>query len=109
MDNIKENWNKIKTIIRKEYDLSNISYNTWIEPLKLHEVKNDVVTIIIPSDQSHALNYISNKYKNYFQVTITEMLEHTYSVDFVLEKNIENNSDTNSSYKIGRASCRERV
>jgi len=98
MDNIKEKWNEIKNIIRKEYDLSNISYNTWIEPLKLHEVKDDVVTIIIPSDQSHALNYISNKYKNYFQVTITEMLEHTYAVDFVLEKNIDDNYEKDNNY-----------
>jgi chromosomal replication initiator protein len=98
MDNIKEHWNEIKNIIRKEYDLSNISYNTWIEPLKLHEITDNVVTIIIPSDQSHALNYISNKYKDYFQVTITELMEHTYSVEFVLEKNIENNLENNPNF-----------
>ncbi len=98
MESIKEKWDEIKNTIRKEYDLSNISYNTWIEPLKVHEIKNDTVTIIIPSDQSHALNYISNKYKNYFQVTISELMEHTFHVEFILEKNINDSSLNESEY-----------
>ena len=32
MDFIKEKWDLIKETIRKEYDLSDISYNTWIMP-----------------------------------------------------------------------------
>ena len=47
---------------------------------------NDVVSIIIPSDQAHALNYISSKYKSFFQVTLTEMFDHNYDVKFILEK-----------------------
>ena len=42
--------------------------------------------IIIPSDQAHALNYISSKYKSYFQVTISEMMNHTYDIAFILER-----------------------
>ena len=77
MDSIKNNWDLIKETLRKEYDLSDISYNTWIAPLGFYQVKDDVVTILIPSDQSHALNYISSKYKSFFQVTISEMMDHT--------------------------------
>lgn len=91
---IKEKWELIKDTLRREYDLSDISYNTWVSPLKLHNIENDVVTILIPSDQAHALNYISNKYKSYFQVTITEMFEHDYDISFILEKDI-NNSNSN--------------
>ena len=32
--------------------------------------KDDVITILIPSDQSHALTYISNKYKSFFHKKI---------------------------------------
>ncbi|MDD3204985.1 MAG: chromosomal replication initiator protein DnaA [Lachnospiraceae bacterium] len=94
MNVIKEKWELIKDTLRREYDLSDISYNTWVSPLKLHNIENDVVTILIPSDQAHALNYISNKYKSYFQVTITEMFEHDYDISFILEKDI-NNSNSN--------------
>ena len=86
MDSIKENWDLIKETLRKEYELSDISYSTWIAPLAFYQVKDNVVTIMIPSDQSHALNYISTKYKSFFQVTISEMMNHTYDISFILEK-----------------------
>ena len=88
MDFIKENWSQIKEIVRREYSLSSISYDTWIEPLQIHKVENNVVTILIPSDKGHALNYITSKYKTYFQVTISEMFDETYDISFVLESDI---------------------
>ena len=95
MDSIKENWDLIKETLRNEYDLSDISYSTWIAPLNFYQVKDDIVTILIPSDQAHALNYISNKYKSFFQVTISEMMDHTYDISFILEKDAgSDNIDT---------------
>lgn len=96
MDSIKERWDEIKEIVRREYDLTNISFNTWIAPLKLYKVENDTVIISIPSEQSHSLNYISNKYKTYFQVTITELMDHNYDISFILEKDALNTEDANS-------------
>lgn len=98
MDVIKENWDLIKETLRKEYELSDISYSTWIIPLTFHQVKDNVVIIVIPSDQAHALNYISSKYRSYFQVTISEMFDHTYDVAFVLEKDIENEAAGRGAY-----------
>ena len=89
MNSISENWNLIKETIRSEYELSDISYSTWIEPLKLNKVEDDRVYIIIPLDQQHALDYISKKYKSFFQVTISEMMNTTYDISFILEKEIE--------------------
>ena len=94
MDLIRENWNLIKETLRKEYELSDVSYHTWIEPLNFHRVKDNVVTIIIPSDQAHALNYISSKYRIFFQVTIAEMMNHIYDISFILEKDaLEDNEN----------------
>lgn len=103
MIDIKENWEEIKENVRTEYDLSDVSFKTWIIPLKCHDVKNDIVTILIPSDQAHALSYITSKYKNYFQVTISEMANHNYDISFVLEKDIDSETDTlsaNPTYNI---------
>ena len=86
---IKENWDLIKETLKTEYDLSEISYNTWVKPLRFHSVDHDVVTIMIPSDQAHALKYISSKYKSYFQVTVSEMFNHTYDIEFILEKDVD--------------------
>lgn len=86
---IKENWDLIKETLKTEYDLSEISYNTWVKPLRFHSMDHDVVTIMIPSDQAHALKYISSKYKSYFQVTVSEMFNHTYDIEFILEKDVD--------------------
>lgn len=95
MDSIRDNWDLIKETLRKEYDLSDIAYSTWVAPLDFFHVENNVVTILIPSNQSHFLNYISNKYKSYFQVTISEMMNHTYDVAFILEKDAGEENETN--------------
>ncbi len=97
MDFIKENWNQIKENVRNEYDLSDISYNTWVKPLDFHSVNESekTVIILIPSDQAHALKYISSKYKIYFQVTISELLNDTYDISFILEKDTENDMLSN--------------
>ena len=86
MNDIQEKWNQIKESIRTEYELTNISYETWIAPLKLYKVENNVVTIMIPSDQAQTINYISNKYGLFFKVTISEIMDHEYDVTFILEK-----------------------
>ncbi len=102
MEFIKENWDLIKETLRDEYDLSDISYKTWVKPLNFHSVKDDTVIIMIPSDQAHALKYISSKYKSYFQVTISEMMNHTYDISFILESDANNEmmSSPGSVYNI---------
>lgn len=89
MDTIKENWNEIKEIVRREYNLSGISFSTWVEPLQIHKIEDDIVYIVIPSDQAQALSYISSKYKSFFQVTISEKYDHIYDIEFVLESDIK--------------------
>lgn len=86
MDYLKENWEEIKESLRKEYDLSDISFSTWVSPLKYGYTEGNIIKILIPSDQAHALNYISSKYKSYFQVTISEKMGQTYDISFILEK-----------------------
>lgn len=86
LDLIREKWEEIKQTVRKEFELTDVSFDTWIKPLNFYEVKQDTVVILIPSDQSHALNYISSKYKNFFKVIISEMMDRTYDISFILEK-----------------------
>ncbi len=101
MDAIRENWTTIKETLRREYSLSDTSYHTWVEPLEFHNIEDNTVNIIIPSDQAHALNYISNKYKSFFKVTIAEMFDHEYDINFILEKEAKSqnlyNMDVNTS------------
>ncbi len=100
MSEVGNNWELIKETLKKEYELSIVAYNTWIAPLKFHSEKDDVITILIPGEQAHVLNYIVKKYKDFFQVTISEIMDHSYDVEFILESqnsNSNNNNKENSS------------
>ncbi|MBQ1526283.1 MAG: chromosomal replication initiator protein DnaA [Lachnospiraceae bacterium] len=88
MDELTNKWDDIKESIRKEHSLTDISYETWIIPLKLYGIENNTVIILIPSDQAQSVNYISNKYLLPFKVAISEALGKTYDVNFILEKDI---------------------
>lgn len=89
MHELQANWELIKETIRKEYELSNAVYNVWIQNLKFSSVEGNVVTIAIPSNQSHILDYIIRKYKSFFQVTISEFMNDYYDVRFVLESDTD--------------------
>ena len=98
MSEIADRWDEIKEIIKNEYDLTDISYNTWIKPLKFYKDENHTVTILIPSDQAHAVSYITNKYKNFFQVSISEVFNDEYQISFILEKDIKKNNEDEDKF-----------
>lgn len=97
MDDIKGSWPAIKESIKREYELTDISYKTWVEPLEYLNVVNDVVSIVIPAEQSHMINYISSRYTSFFQVTITEMFDHDYAVKFILQTDAEKELQENGA------------
>lgn len=101
MDVIKENWNEIKLNIKKEFEITDIAYNIWIEPLKYSGCNNKLVTIFVPNNQSQMVEYISKKYKSCFVAFISEMLEDMYDIEFVLEpENINNNDNEDISESV---------
>lgn len=86
MDEIRDRWDEIKEIIRDEYDLTDISFNNWVEPLQFYKVENDIVTILIPSAQARLLKYIQKNYYFCFKATISEIMNHKYDVVFIAEE-----------------------
>lgn len=86
MGEIKQKWDEIKEILRNEYELTNISFNTWVAPLQFYKEENDIVYILIPSEQAHLQGYIQKQYTIYFNVTISELMNHDYTVAFITEK-----------------------
>ena len=97
---IREKWDEIKEIMKKEFNLPPISFKTWINPLLFHKLEDKTVYVIIPSDIANdiALSYISTKYKTFFQVTISEMFEDAYDIKFILESDISEGTPSESKY-----------
>jgi chromosomal replication initiator protein len=104
MNEIKDRWNEIKEIIRKEYDLTEVSFKTWIAPLQFYKAEKDVVTIMIPSEQAHLIKYIHNKYYICFKATISELMEHDYDVVFIGESDAVDKSKEASKEALAASS-----
>ena len=93
MEIIKNNWQSIKENIRKEFEITDIAYNIWIEPLKYSNYKDNTVTILVPNNHTQMVDYISKKYKSCFQVIISEFVGTMCEIVFTLENTEEENED----------------
>ncbi len=104
MNVIQEQWDEILNTVKREHELSDVSFNTWLAPLTIHEVDeaNSVVTIVVPSKQI-GLDYISKKYTLPLQVAIGEVTGIiNWTVQFILEKDVPapkeaSSQDTNAT------------
>lgn len=96
MDIIKNSWEEIKLNIKKEFEISDIAFNIWIEPLKYSSCNNKLVTIYVPNNQSQMVEYISKKYKSCFVAFISEMMEEIYDIEFILEPEFTEDNNSNN-------------
>ena len=83
MNIVEQNWDQILNKMKFEYCSSNISYNTWIAPLTVYEVKDDTVYILVKLRAS--LEHIEEKYLLPFKVCIAEVTGIEYEVAFVTD------------------------
>ena len=83
MNIVEQNWDKILNKMKLEYCSSKISYNTWIAPLTVYEVKDNTVYILVKLKAS--LEHIEEKYLLPFKVCIAEVTGIEYEVAFVTD------------------------
>lgn len=60
MNIVEEKWADIIEYLRTEHELSNVSFTTWIQPLKVYDVIDDTVYIMVNMNAS--VEYIEKKY-----------------------------------------------
>jgi chromosomal replication initiator protein DnaA len=95
MNIIIEKWDDILDKVKREHELSEVSFTTWLKPLKVHSVNDKIVTIFVPSEQI-GLNYISKKYTLPIKVAITEVTGKTCEIEFILTEDIKENKNESS-------------
>lgn len=88
MDQVITKWNDILNMVRQEHSLTDISFKTWLLPLKVHEIKDNTVYIAVPLENA-ALSYINTKFLLPLKVAIAETTGIEYEIEFILENNIE--------------------
>ena len=98
MNLVKEKWDDIIQKLKVEYDIYDVSFKTWILPLKVHEVKDSIVYIIAPS-KAH-IEFILKKYILFLQICIEEVTGIEYEVKLIIEEDFNNSLPEDSNKKI---------
>ena len=91
IEKIKENWNDILLHIKKEHELTDVSFKTWLLPTEPYSLKGSTLFILVPD--IHFLGYIKKKYGFLLQITIEEIINYECEVDFITQEQIQKESD----------------
>ena len=84
MNVVEEKWNEIIEHLRVEHELSHISFSTWIQPLKVYNVVDNTVYLLV--DKAASVDYIEKKYSLPLKVCIAEITGIEYEVVFLSEE-----------------------
>lgn len=86
LEELKSKWDEIKLIMKDEFDIADVSFKTWILPLEIYEIENDVVTITTSEEQ--AARYMEKKYYSQLKVTISEVMNHEFDIRFISKNEV---------------------
>ena len=83
MNIVQEKWEEIIEHLKVEHDLSNVSFTTWNRPLKVYDVIDDTVIILVNTNSS--VEYIEKKYLLPLKVCIADITGEEYEIRFISE------------------------
>ena len=97
MNVVKEKWPEIIELLRIEHELSNVSFTTWIQPLKVYDVVDNTVFILVNMNAS--VEYIEKKYLLPLKVCIGEITGIEFEVVFISEDDDRLNEIQNMAFE----------
>ena len=89
LETLKEKWDEILHYLKNEYEISNVSFQTWLLPLEIYSLKQpgNIIQIIVPD--ANFLGYIKKKYSVMLKVSIEEVTGiRCDNVEFIVEDEI---------------------
>ena len=87
LEKLKEKWDEILLNLKEEHEITDVSFKTWLLPLKVYAVDDEKVIVTVPDVEF--LGYIRKKYGFLLKITIEEVTGFECSVDFVVENQIQ--------------------
>lgn len=99
MENIQSIWDKILLAVKDDYEIADVSFNTWLAPLKIVSIDGNDLTVMASDETDEmAINYISKKYEKPLVTKIADMTGKEYNIHFILANEgpqVENHIDEN--------------
>ena len=90
-----DKWDLILSTFKEEHEIIDVSFKTWIKPLKIYKLDGDVLTLTFSSldDDSSAdersIIYVEKRYLKHLTCTICEVMNKEYSVIIMFSDNLK--------------------
>lgn len=101
MDKVIKKWDEILNTVKKEHEISDVSFDTWMRPLKVYAIEGNILYILVPSEQM-ALSYIQKKYYLPLKVAIAEITGNEYDIKFILPDQTDSLHISNKNKNIAK-------
>ena len=88
---LEDNWEKILEQTRIDYNISVVSYRTWLLPLSVYDIEDNILTIVAENPiNMNSLNFIRDKYSQFIRTSIIEMLgsDYEFELNFILRSQV---------------------
>ncbi|MBQ6661116.1 MAG: chromosomal replication initiator protein DnaA [Lachnospiraceae bacterium] len=88
---LEENWSRILELTKTDYNISNVSYNTWLVALNFYDVEDNILTIVAEEPiNSSTLSFVQGKYGQFLRTSIMELLgsEYEFELRFILRSQV---------------------
>ncbi|MGN0318051.1 MAG: chromosomal replication initiator protein DnaA [Lachnospira sp.] len=85
MEELKEKWDLILSTFKNEFDITDVSFKTWIKPIQIYSVEDNQITLIV-SELPMGVSYIEKKYLKMLTLTICEVMEKEYDVRLISDE-----------------------
>lgn len=82
LDLVKNNWDDILQKIKTDHDLSVISFDSWLKPLEILNLENDMITFLVPTGDM-GITVLNKKYSTPIKVAIGEITGLNLKINFV--------------------------
>ena len=87
---IEEKWEEILEYMKIEHGISDVSFKTWILPLKIYSIVGNVITISIDDGKlGNSKKFIVNKFSLPLKVSIEEITGQEFDLEFQLSSELE--------------------
>lgn len=90
MEEIRIKWDSILQTLKREFEIHDVPFKTWIIPMRFHSLEDNKVIIVSPEKDGDGINFIRKKYQKFFQVAIAMVMGTEFEVDILSETELQN-------------------
>lgn len=81
-DLVYDKWSEILEMLKKEHELTNVSFDIWIKPLEVYSVEDNKVYLLSP-DENISIQFLNKKYYYPLKTSIQEVTGELLDLEFI--------------------------